>query len=419
MSESKWWAPWALVASFSTFCALVHAVALIIGINYVEAKTEWTPDLVLAQFLRGFVDWYLWGALSIPIFFMVRGLLASSLRGLALFAVHMVAGSTFIAIWGLLNCAITSYWHWTEAGREIPYGEIYGEFLIAFVGHLTTMFAVYIGIVAACYAFLYYRPALKASQLESRLTRAKLQALQMQLHPHFLFNALNSISVLVHRDPDLADRMISRLSELLRLTLSSGDRQKVPLREELEILDKYMEIELIRFQNRLRIEKDIAPDVLGASVPAMILQPLVENSIQHGIARRKAAGWIGISGWREDDQLILEVSDDGPGVQGSPEKLFGRGVGLTNGRDRLEQLYGADQSSFEIESRSKIGAPTDETGMTIRIRIPYQENLDDSQLGSIHSDPRISGRTARVAEARRRESDGRPAEAAVRRPRSV
>ncbi|MCA8961820.1 MAG: histidine kinase, partial [Planctomycetes bacterium] len=173
--------------------------------------------------------------------------------------------------------------------------------------------------------------------------------------------------------------MISRLSELLRTTLSSGGQQEVPLREEIGILQKYVDIELIRFQNRLRVEMDIEPTVLDAAVPAMILQPLVENSIRHGIARRSAAGWIGVSAWREGEQLLIEVSDDGPGATEPIDQLLGKGVGLTNTRDRLRELHGTHQS-FEIRSRESSDA--DDTGLTLRIHIPYREIQSSSGLGS-------------------------------------
>ncbi len=370
---------WLSVIGFGTFCAVVHAglVGVSDHVSQVNTFDQWTKDTVFELLSDGFITWYLWTFLSLPVFHMVRVLIGRRISAPVLFLFHVAAGSVFIAIYVTLMALVFAIRDQLVADMPLTWIE-YMRVLSAL---LVYFFAVYLGIIAACYAFLYYRPALKASQLESRLTRAKLQALQMQLHPHFLFNALNSISVLVHRDPDTADRMISRLSDLLRLTLSSDGRQTVPLRQELEILDKYMEIELVRFQNRLRIEKDIAPDVLGAIVPSLALQPLVENSIKHGIAKSSTAGWIGISAWREGDYLTLEVSDDGPGVMGSTRELLGRGVGLTNAKERLQQLYGDDQL-FEIESRSELGAkmglPETETGLVVRIRIPFREDRGDS-----------------------------------------
>jgi len=187
----------------------------------------------------------------------------------------------------------------------------------------------------------------------------------MQLQPHFLFNTLNSISILVHTDPDTAERMVTRLSELLRMTLTRGGRQEISLADELAMLEKYLEIELIRFQDRLRVERHVDPEALTCMVPALCLQTLVENSIRHGIARRAAAGLIEISAVRDEDCVVLEIRDDGPGLAEDPVEVIGKGVGLANTQERLEQLHG-DQQSFEL-------LPGDNFGLTVRLRLPFRE----------------------------------------------
>src|SRR5262249_36563701 len=162
--------------------------------------------------------------------------------------------------------------------------------------------------------------------------------------PHFLFNTLQGISTLMHRDVKAADAMLSRLSDLLRQTLQRGERQENPLREEMEMLDHYVEISRERFKDRLVFEKKILPDRGSALVPFFVLQPLVENAFEHGIARRAGIGRVSVSAKREGQTLHLNVTDDGPGLI-SEERAFPReGIGLSNTRQRLRELYGDQQS---------------------------------------------------------------------------
>lgn len=190
------------------------------------------------------------------------------------------------------------------------------------------------------HAIGYYRDSrareMAASRLEAQLAQAQLEVLRMQLQPHFLFNTMHAISALLYRDPEAADRMIARLSDFLRLTLDSAGVQEVTLKREMEYLDKYLEIEQVRFGERLTIHRQIEDDSLDLLVPNLMLQPLVENAVRHGIAPRASGGRIDISARREKAILIIEVLDDGPG----PPKALQEGVGLANTRARLAQLYG-------------------------------------------------------------------------------
>lgn len=229
--------------------------------------------------------------------------------------------------------------------------------------------AIYWGVVAIHQAILYYRKyrerELKTSQLEARLAQSRLQVLKMQLHPHFLFNTLNAISELVHRDPDRADRMLTDLSDLLRMSFENLEVQEIPLKQELEFLRKYLEIEETRFHDRLRVHMEIAPDTLDASVPNMILQPLVENAIKHGISPKAEGGHINVGAVRNNGTLELTISDDGIGIGGESIKAIGEGVGLSNTRRRLKHLYG-DSHRFELK-------PEGESGVSVRLDIPYRQ----------------------------------------------
>lgn len=196
--------------------------------------------------------------------------------------------------------------------------------------------------------------AIGEARLQAALAGARLDALRKQLEPHFLFNALNSIASLLRRDPDGAERMLARLGDFLRLTLDETTPQKVELRRELQLLDRYLGIERVRFRDRLTVAVEVPPELLGAQVPYLVLQPLVENAIRHGIAERAGPGKVVVRASRVEGSLRLRVEDDGPGLDddGRPPKL---GVGLSNMRARLEQLYGSGQR-LTIESRPEQGA---------------------------------------------------------------
>ncbi|MFW6085154.1 MAG: sensor histidine kinase, partial [Gemmatimonadota bacterium] len=198
-----------------------------------------------------------------------------------------------------------------------------------------------------------------------------LSALEMQLHPHFLFNTLHAISTLMHRDVEAADRMLARLSDLLRLTLENAGTQEVLLKEELDFLEQYLEIERTRFGDRLMVDVEVDPATLDARIPNLILQPLVENAVRHGVAPRADPGWIGIRAARHDGELRVTIEDDGPGLpEADADGLTpaGAGVGLANCRARLEQLYG-DRGRLDLRS-SPAG------GLLVSLRIPYRDGSD-------------------------------------------
>jgi len=196
----------------------------------------------------------------------------------------------------------------------------------------------------------YQMRELKASQLEGQLARAQLESLRTQLQPHFLFNTMHAISALMYRDIDAADRMITRLADFLRLTLESSGVQEVPLKRELEYLSKYVEIEQVRFGERLEVRESIEPAAFDLMVPNLILQPLVENAVRHGIAPRASGGRVEVTATVSDGRLTIDVQDDGLG----PKQQIVEGVGLSNTRARLRQLYG-DCGTLELGAATKSG----------------------------------------------------------------
>ncbi|HKC80663.1 MAG TPA: sensor histidine kinase [Gemmatimonadaceae bacterium] len=243
-------------------------------------------------------------------------------------------------------------------------------------------FIIYIGVLSAGFARDYFhryrareretaRLQSETAGLMTQLAEARLSALNAQLNPHFLFNTLNAVSSLVERDPRGVRRMIARLSELLRYTLNGGSDNEVLLGQEIAFVERYLEIMQIRFQDRLEVDVQLGDDAGNALVPSLILQPLVENAVKHGVEKISGTGKIRIEARREDDRLVLSVSDNGPGpsgIQAAGAAAGEGGVGLENIRQRLEQLYGAAQSLVLVE------AP--DGGTVAQIVIPFRTRAE-------------------------------------------
>jgi two-component system LytT family sensor kinase len=236
---------------------------------------------------------------------------------------------------------------------------------------LPVEFIIYGATLGLGHAFNYYEKyrerERRASQLEAQLAQAQLQSLKMQLHPHFLFNTLNGIAGLIRDQKNKeAVSMVAGLSDLLRHALENSGRQEVSLREELDFLELYLDIQQMRFPDRLKIQMEIQPETLAARVPNLILQPLVENAIRHGIAERVSSGLVGVSAQRENGLLRIRVYDDGPGLQEGWRMEAGAGIGLANTRERLQQLYGTEHR-FDVRNRREGGV---EAMLLIPLRLP-------------------------------------------------
>jgi signal transduction histidine kinase len=345
-----------IIAGLLLFLTFVFSSQLFFA-GYV---TPWSR-----AFAQEAVYWVSCGILAVPILWMCRRLhggvygwvgysLALLLGAVVAVALQPVVAHGVIVVLGALNlCAACA------DSDAFP------------VGHLVTLairsaginLAVYAGFVLAWHAAIYYGEArdrqLKALELESLVHQAQLQALRSQLNPHFLFNALHSIAELVHQNPKLAEKLIVRLGELLRQVLQSSTLQEVPLADELGFIRGYVDIEQMRLGERLRVEWDVPPELLSARVPSLILQPLVENAIQHGIASTSKPGVLTIRARREDQSLLLEIRDTGPGMTKGREPLHG--IGLSNTSARLQRLYG-DRQKLEL-----IG----DDGLLVIVRIPF------------------------------------------------
>ncbi len=272
-------------------------------------------------------------------------------------AVHMLAGTAFSIVWALCHILLDRAF----AVNPSPNFEISNLPRVIFF-NLDRELLVYWIIVVISHAVDYYQ---RYREGELRASQAQLHALKMQLHPHFLFNALHSISALVHSDPDTADKMIARLGDFLRLTLDTATAQEVPLRQEIEFLNCYLEIERIRFRDRLTTSLDVDTQTLECRVPNLILQPIVENAIRHGVAPRSAPGRVEVRAEQRGGALRLQVRDNGKGLPADGVcATKGGGVGLSNTRARLQQLYGGAYR-FEIENDP-------EGGTLVTLEIPFR-----------------------------------------------
>jgi two-component system LytT family sensor kinase len=311
-----------------------------------------------------FAGWYLWGFLSPIIFWLVRRFPLERKIWPRNFAFHALLSLAFAAVHLALHYGMMILMERTiyTPGYLI---DGFGKYLFA---RFTWRIMVYFIVLIACHALEWQRrfhdQQQLASQLKTQLAMAQLEALKMQLHPHFFFNALHSISELMHHDIRAADNMMVRLADFLRITLANSGSQQIPLEKEIEFLQCYLDIEQVRFRDRLNIVLNIDEKTRSALVPNLILQPIVENAIRHGIAQKSAQGVIRISSAIMEHMLRLEVRDNGPGLRAnqSQQDVFNSGLGLSNTKDRLFHLYGSSHA-FEITQPA-------EGGVRVMIELP-------------------------------------------------
>jgi two-component sensor histidine kinase len=367
----------ALILAVFTLVGLLEAGQSIM-LQYLANR----PSSALKSLILGVADWYIWAALT-PLVLWGSHLFPIEQRywpRRLLF--HTVAGIVCATLVIALMIPVLERIHSNLDILRLPAPSGSHELAAYLIGlRFATYVIVYWTIVGLSHAQAYYRKFREREMhtllLESRLAQAQLQMLKMQLQPHFLFNTLNAISALMHQDVELADQMLARLAQLLRTTLESAGTQEVSLKQELEFVELYLEIEQARFGSRLNVRMDADPDTMDAYVPNLILQPLVENAIRHGIAPRPEAGHIEIRTRRENGRLRLDVMDDGPGLTKNGEPQPREGVGLTNTRARLQQLYG-DAHQFQLANRAG-------GGVVVTLCLPFRESPEGRSL-SPHTD---------------------------------
>lgn len=364
------WLKWATLFGFWTLFSFLNANQVYFEMLHKPGMHHSWWRIVFWQL----VVWYAWGCMTPVILGLgrraagkeahwLRGLLVHTPMSLVVPAVH-VAAATY------LRMLIQPFdvWSDTRPFLEQYRGELSSLFLFDFF--------VYWAVLGAGYAFDYrerYRERESdAAELRAQLAQARLEALKVQLHPHFLFNTLHAISGLVRGgERQSAVNMIAGLSELLRRALDSADEQEVLLREEVKFVELYLDIQKVRFSDRLTVRMDVAPEALDALVPNMILQPLVENAVRHGVSPAETPGLIVVSAYRADRMLHVEVADDGPGLQSGWRIEDSEGIGLANTVERLKRLYGSDHR-FELRNGEGLG-------VTASVVIPFREARGDAR----------------------------------------
>ena len=317
-----------------------------------------TGSAVLAM-AHSLTLWWAWGLIT-PLIVATDRRLPFSDRQLARrLAAHLVLSFAFTVLYVYVSAAL-------RAGMHLaPWSGVFTLQLVrnALSGMYLWGWLIYWVILGAWLALNYYErfvtSELRRERLERNFSEARLNNLRLQLDPHFLFNALNTVSSQVERDPRLARRMIEHLGDLLRLSLDSKDRQEVTLAEELGFLDHYLAIQRIRFGDHLRIETDVAADVRRAAVPSLILQPLVENAVRHGLASRASGGTVTVTARPAGDRLEIRVQDDGVGLPRGWRLDTGAGVGLSVTRERIAELHPNGSSRFTVTSRASGGTNVD------------------------------------------------------------
>ena len=341
------------------------------GISYAAAIGENNKEFGFASALRlNLVQFYLWAILTPFVFRFSRRfpieLRPLNVRNLSLYFPALIS---FAGIHQVLH--LTVLWSITPRWRQ-KYPALMDCYRAYFAFGFYIDLIIALLIVIAVHALLYHQnfraSELAQSSLKTQLAQAQLRALKMQLHPHFLFNTLHSISSLVLEDPSKANSMIARLGDFLRLTVENSEQQLVTLKEETEFLRCYLDIEQVRFGDRLTVVFDLEPQTLSARLPHLILQPVVENAIQHAIAPRATRGHINIQAKRLDSLLRVAISDNGPGITSNANSSAKKCVGLTNVRTRLQQIYGSD-FRFELTNGEN-------EGLIVIMEIPFQREAN-------------------------------------------
>jgi signal transduction histidine kinase len=309
-------------------------------------------------------DWYLWGLIALVVPRIARRFPLEPGRWRTSVPAHVVAGLGLTLAF-LVSAVLVQGALRVPAGEPYPlWSKLVDNFLVGYLWNVVVYVAILGFTLTAQYRGEVQAQALRTAQLETRLAQARLDALALQLRPHFLFNTLNAVAELMHTDTDAADRMISHLAEVLRASLDAVGRAEVALEEELAVTSAYLEIQRARFEDTLRVTFEIAADASRAAVPSLVLLPLVENAVIHGVGSRPGPAHIGVRARREGDDLCLEVWDDGRGIAtgGTGNR---HGIGLTNTRERLASLYG--------RLDGLVVAPGPEGGVVSRLRIPFRE----------------------------------------------
>jgi len=359
----------------------VLGVATLLGVMSTTLAVQFTHAMGQSPkwqwlLLLNCTYWYVWALFTPSIVWLSQRFRLERQGLIRAILVHIPAVVVF-SLTHIAAMGAVQWWLVTMDGKSFSWWyEVQRSALHDFDWEMMT----YWTIVGLSHAVLYYgesrRRALRASQLETRLIEAQMATLRQQLQPHFLFNTLHAISTLMHTDVEAAERTLIRLSDLLRMTLESMGQQEITLQAELDFLSKYLEIEQLRFADRLFVKFDIEPETLDVLVPTLLLQPLVENAIKHGISRKAGPGHVEISARRDDTKLWIEVRDDGMGLSETALTALQKGIGVSTTRARLQHQFGAD-FRFEFHRLDE--------GVAVVVAVPWRidEHPSDDDAASL------------------------------------
>ena len=353
MTEAKSHVKWIAIVAIWAMLGVIYA-----GPIYLEVRSEGMSHAAWRVFSWGILTWLAWAPLTPAIVWVARRFSLVGATWKKSLLVHLPAFVLTSMAHSAAATAITLTIKPFDNMGDSPMS-FWPRFGSRMMGSFGSDLLVYGAVAGICYALDYYRKYRErefiTGRLESQLAQAQLESLRMQLHPHFLFNTLNSIVGLVRDNRNQAAiSMLVGLSDLLRHTLEHSSRQEVELREELNFIKLYLHIQEMRFSDRLRIVLDIDPATSKALVPNLILQPLTENALRHGIGRSAASGLLGIRSVAEDGNLRLTVYDNGAGLPDDWQLKGSAGIGLANTAQRLQQLYD-DDHQFDIRNRDSGG----------------------------------------------------------------
>lgn len=354
-----------IAATLGVLLAAAVLVDLLLAVLYAHFPEDQLIRALAPSFPVSYKNWLMWAAFVPLVLGLVRTMTASQWP----WAQRVACSFALAVALAAAHSGIEMWLHRMEGLHHV----LSGGFLSYHVSHgLLTYSVVFVValLIESDHAARVRQE--RELHLQRQATGAQLQVLRMQIQPHFLFNALNSVSALVEQDVRGGQRMIGQLSDFLRLTLASAEHEEVPLREELRLLGTYIAIQQARFAERLRVEYDISDEAQGARLPNLLLQPLVENAILHGIQPSIAGGTITLRGRRESDLLVVEILDDGVGLGGG--SAAGAGLGLRNTRERLQQCYG-ERAAMEI-------MPRQGGGTAVVLRLPWSARPAAVEVGA-------------------------------------
>lgn len=353
---------------FLAFIAIGAFSAILAELKIYQYEMSINNNEILQRYIRMWLKVFLWVIMGCTIYLMYKKFNFDTGKFVLSLAFHTIVSVLYADLhtyiyWGMIQSVIS-------AGFYVDLISFEDILLISYRFNISIYWIILGFTIALDYFNKYKSRDKKAAELAKQLAETKLKVLQSQLQPHFLFNTLHNINGLIYEDKDAASKMITDLSDMLRMTLENKDENEISLKKEMELIEKYITIQSSRFKDKLETKIDIDNDVLDSKVPNMILQPLVENAFEHGLSKITKTGQLIITARSDNNNLVMEIHDNGNGINSNDIKSQKSGIGISNTKERLEQLY---QDNFElIIDKSHLG------GALIKLIIPLRSSKSES-----------------------------------------